>query len=838
MSKQTTLRIIYGTIEKNIDITEKVFNQFVFEDCIVIPPDDNLRAALFTDPCFRIVKHIFVIGMSNSMKAFDHTTGVYIDILTNTIVTDMKRIRKLCGKPFTDPEKKALAIHKHLTIFGGTLLQEFPEQCMIAQYLTGKEKVLEIGGNIGRGSLIIGSLLENDSNFVVLESSPSIANILKKNRNSNNMNFHIESRTLSKRNLIQKGWQTIQSDEEKEGYAPVTIFSYDELRTKYDIEFDTLVLDCEGAFYTILQDFPEILDTIQTIFVENDYRDIEHKKYVDDELRKKDFACVYTKKGELEAKQLGFPCLDNFYEVWKKNAGPWITIQAEPSQFGGKFLEKYPAVLLLRHDRYKSIDSMFQTYSGSIHCTIQIVDNAKDLMKMFDVNYPILVTYGEEKEYVNEVNQYIVARMRKRWIHLTTIESVDSFVQKVNYCYIDNAIADRVKVRPDFSIFTTCYNSYDKIQRAYNSIVTQTFRDWEWVILDDSPDDAHFVFLSKLFQKDTRVRLFKRSHNSGNIGNVKNEAVSLCRGKYVLEMDHDDEILKDVLADAVRAFEEDAEVGFVYMDFINVYENLKNFWYSDFICKGYGGYYMQKYDYRWVEVYMTPNVNNITLSHIVCLPNHPRIWRSESLAKLGNYSEFLPICDDQELLMRTAMGTKIAKVQKLGYVQYMNDNNNNFSLLRNKEINRLGPQYIVPQFYAKYKVHEKMKELGAYENEDFITNCMPIWKREGHEHKYCNKRIQYDYDRQYCILGIDAFKENLEQIEEVYLNQRNDFILLDGKGDKQRLCDFLDSKGFGRMKCYSLPDTPNEQLLRYFHTLYKSCEQVIVLEESALVLKV
>ena len=65
------------------------------------------------------------------------------------------------------------------------------------------------------------------------------------------------------------------------------------------------------------------------------------------------------------------------------------------------------------------------------------------------------------------------------------------------------------------------------------------------------------------------MRLYRRSCNSGNIGNVKNEAVSLCRGKYVLELDHDDEILPDVLKDSVEYFEAHPDVGFIYMDFIN-----------------------------------------------------------------------------------------------------------------------------------------------------------------------------------------------------------------------------------------------------------------------------
>ena len=59
------------------------------------------------------------------------------------------------------------------------------------------------------------------------------------------------------------------------------------------------------------------------------------------------------------------------------------------------------------------------------------------------------------------------------------------------------------------------------------------------------------------------------------------------------------------------------------MDFANVYENWHNFWYGDFICKGYGGYIKEKYNNYWINTYVTPNINNITLTALVCLPNHP-----------------------------------------------------------------------------------------------------------------------------------------------------------------------------------------------------------------------
>lgn len=121
---------------------------------------------------------------------------------------------------------------------------------MAIRYLTGNEKVLEIGGNIGRNSLIIASILNNNNNnnFVTLESDGNISKQLIENRDLNNFNFYIESSALSKRKLIQKVWDTIPSDTLQEGYNWINTITFHELKIKYNIDFDTLILDCEGAF--------------------------------------------------------------------------------------------------------------------------------------------------------------------------------------------------------------------------------------------------------------------------------------------------------------------------------------------------------------------------------------------------------------------------------------------------------------------------------------------------------------------------------------------------------------------------------------------------------------
>ncbi len=507
---------------------------------------------------------------------------------------------------------------------------------------------------------------------------------------------------------------------------------------------------------------------------------------------------------------------------------------------------KYPFIIFYRSNSNAVYDKFFFDNNAKLNCTVQITNKLVNINKIYSANYHLLITLDDD---VN-TNIYIEALHDKKLLKLTKTDFLDVafFNSIVNNKYILNCSLDRCYLRPVFSLFTTSFNSYDKIIRAYNSIKRQTLMNWEWIILDDSPDDDHFQFLRENLTHDCRIRLYRRSENSGSIGNVKNEAVALCRGKYVLEMDHDDEILPTVLEDATIVFTKDGEkeeIGFIYMDFINIYENGDNFRYGDNICKGYGSYYCQKYNDKWVYVYNTPNINNITLSHLVCCPNHPRIWRHNLLLKIGNYCEHLPICDDYEILLRTAINTKMAKIPKLGYVQYMNNSNNNFSLIRNVEINRIGPQYISPIYYEEYRIADKMETLDAYEKpttEDSKNNVQ-IWLRdtETYVHKYCNLLVNIDFEKQICIIGLDSLILNLEYIQTLYNNKGNnnnqsgmafDFILLDNKCPIEYLWKQLDVYGFDKMKCYSLIDVSSDLLVSYFKTMYLSTEQYEIINNG------
>ena len=297
--------IKYGIIDNTIDVTDICYNILCKNNIITIPESDHCRAKYFGDPLVGILKSIFIINELNEKVEYNHTKTIYIDINTNLITY----------KDSNDAVEKLRGIHNKLKIEFGSFNDEFPEQIMTAMYLTGNEKVLEIGGNIGRNSLVIASILneKGNNNFVSLETLEDVYYQLKYNRDVNKLQFHVEPSALSKRKLIQKGWDTIDSDILLDGYQKVDTITLDELYSKYKINFDTLVLDCEGAFYNILMDMPEILYNVKLIIMENDYWDINKKLFVDTILKQNGFYIEYQKAGGWG------PCFDCFYEVWKKN---------------------------------------------------------------------------------------------------------------------------------------------------------------------------------------------------------------------------------------------------------------------------------------------------------------------------------------------------------------------------------------------------------------------------------------------------------------------------------------------------------------------------------------
>ena len=295
------MNIFCGNGRHFLNVTKICYKQLTYHNVLNIPSSNDDRIACFGN-IVNNDNHYIIVIMNNKKYVYDNNNKIIIQLKKNIIynVND------------TIITNKINELHNNLLLCNGNINDELPEQKMSVMFLSGNEKVLEIGGNIGRNSLIISSILSDSSNLVSLESSHSIYKQFVENRDTNRHKFHIENSALSKRRLIQRGWDTIPSNVLLDGWEWVNTITYDELQNKHNIVFDTLVLDCEGAFFYILEDFPDMLNNINLIIMENDYQDINQKRYIDTVLENNNFYPIYIEAGGWGC------CFNNFFEVWKR----------------------------------------------------------------------------------------------------------------------------------------------------------------------------------------------------------------------------------------------------------------------------------------------------------------------------------------------------------------------------------------------------------------------------------------------------------------------------------------------------------------------------------------
>ena len=300
------MKIYYGLIYKNIDVTEVCFEKLQKDNIIFIPKSDYKRDEYFGDPLLNVFKKIFISDYNNVTTEYDTNTSVVINLTTG----------KIKGINDSDCNFRLSQIHEKLQLNHGKFNEELALQRLSMLYLTGNEKILEIGGNIGRISLVIASILreKNNRDLVVLESDSNNANFLRENRDKNKMSFFIEDSALSKRNLIQLKSNTIEHNTLLEGYKPVKSILFHELISRYNVVFDTLILNCGFAAYYIFLDMPEVLDNIKLLIMTNEYWDVAKKKYIDDLLEFKGFYREYFEQHD--DKWYQGPHAYNYYEVW------------------------------------------------------------------------------------------------------------------------------------------------------------------------------------------------------------------------------------------------------------------------------------------------------------------------------------------------------------------------------------------------------------------------------------------------------------------------------------------------------------------------------------------
>lgn len=114
---------------------------------------------------------------------------------------------------------------------------------------------------------------------------------------------------------------------------------------------------------------------------------------------------------------------------------------------------------------------------------------------------------------------------------------------------------------PKVSVVMAVHNGQDFLEESMRSILNQTFRDFEFIIVDDGSTDRTAAIVKILKEKEPRIR-FIRQQNKGQSAAL-NRAIGLARGKFIAQLDDDDISLPERLHWQVDYLERHPQTGMV-----------------------------------------------------------------------------------------------------------------------------------------------------------------------------------------------------------------------------------------------------------------------------------
>lgn len=121
------------------------------------------------------------------------------------------------------------------------------------------------------------------------------------------------------------------------------------------------------------------------------------------------------------------------------------------------------------------------------------------------------------------------------------------------------------------SIITSSYNSQAFIARTIESVLAQTYQDWEMLIVDDCSTDRSAAIIKRYCARDSRVKYLSTSRPSGSPCEPRNIGIRHARGRYIAFLDSDDMWLPNKLEEQLHLFE-DAKTAIVYSNYEKVTE--------------------------------------------------------------------------------------------------------------------------------------------------------------------------------------------------------------------------------------------------------------------------
>ena len=233
---------------------------------------------------------------------------------------------------------------------------------------------------------------------------------------------------------------------------------------------------------------------------------------------------------------------------------------------------------------------------------------------------------------------------------------------------------------PVVSVLMPTLNSETYLKEAIDSILNQTFTDFEFIIVDDNSKDRTVNIIKQY--KDKRIKLIKGKQQG--IAAALNLGLNMAKGEYIARMDADDISLPERLSEQVKFMEENLEIGICGTKIETLRINEKTEDWEIFLPNS------------WAHLKTTPGVFDMLEKAVFC---HPSVMFRKSVILKYNlcYNEELHQTEDQDLWFRACKVTKFYNIDKvlLYYREHANASSKKYKSQGDKVLFKLKKEFLL-----------------------------------------------------------------------------------------------------------------------------------------------
>lgn len=215
---------------------------------------------------------------------------------------------------------------------------------------------------------------------------------------------------------------------------------------------------------------------------------------------------------------------------------------------------------------------------------------------------------------------------------------------------------------PEISVIIPVYNAASFLYESIESILNQTFSDFELIILNDKSTDGSLEIIKSFQSKDNRIIIIDKEQNVGP-ANLRNEGINAAKGTYIALMDADDIALPTRFEKQIAVLKNNPEIG---------------------VCGTWFTFFGSKKD-KIIKHNTNPDAIKVSFLHSCNIGNPTVMFKKEVLGDLKFDNEYVPV-EDYDLWSRLLAKTNFYNIPEslLNYRQH----NNNISKTKIDNVNR------------------------------------------------------------------------------------------------------------------------------------------------------